>query len=141
MNAQKKKFRLMGLSVAIAIMAAACAPAAPAAAPAAPAAPAAEAPKPTEVPKAEAPKPTEAPKEEVKPTEAPKAEAKPAGEVAREDTVIFDIDGNAIQSPDVWNPMVPGSARNQGLHQSYWFLRRMRTCFTRRKAALQNVVG
>ena len=119
MNAQKRTFRLTGLAIAIAILAAACAPAAAPVAPAAaPAAPAAEAAKPTEAPKAESPKPTEAPKEEVKPTEAPKAEAKPAGEVAREDTLIIDIDGNAVPSPDLWNPYVPGSSRNQGLHQS-----------------------
>ena len=105
MTAQKKTVRLFGLGVAAAILMAACqAPAArPAAAPAAPAA--AEPAKPA----AEAPKATEAP--------AP-AVAAPAGEVKREETLIIDIDGNAIQSPDLWNYMVPGSARNQGLHQS-----------------------
>ena len=121
MNVQMKTFRLLGPAIAMAILAAACAapqaaaPAAPApAAPAATAAPVAAA---TEAPAAAtaAPAATEAPA--VAATEAPAA-AVPAGEVAREDTVIFDVDGSAIPSPDLWNPMVPGAARNQGLHQS-----------------------
>jgi peptide/nickel transport system substrate-binding protein len=43
-----------------------------------------------------------------------------AQEVAREDTVIFDVDGSAINSPTVFNWMVPGTSRNQGMHQAVW---------------------
>lgn len=41
-------------------------------------------------------------------------------EVAREDTVIFDIDSNSIPNPTNFNWMVPGTARNQGAHQALW---------------------
>ena len=119
MNAQKKTFRLIAPAIAIAILAAACAPAAPAAPAAAPAAPAAEVAKPTDAPKAEAPKPTEAPKatDVPKATEAPKAEAAPAGEIPREQTLIIDVDGGKVASPDLWNPFVPGNRRDHGFHQ------------------------
>jgi peptide/nickel transport system substrate-binding protein len=40
------------------------------------------------------------------------------GTVPREQTMIIDIDGGKVQAPDLWNPFVPGSTRNQGLHQS-----------------------
>lgn len=43
-----------------------------------------------------------------------------AQEVAREDTVIFDVDGAQISSPTVFNWMVPGTSRNQGMHQAVW---------------------
>ncbi len=43
-----------------------------------------------------------------------------AQEIAREDTVIFDIDGGAVTNPTNFNWMVPGSSRNQGMHQSVW---------------------
>ena len=43
-----------------------------------------------------------------------------AQEVAREDTVIFDIDASAVPSPNNFNWMVPGTNRNQGAHQSMW---------------------
>jgi peptide/nickel transport system substrate-binding protein len=36
----------------------------------------------------------------------------------RRETLIVDIDGGKVQSPDLWNPFVPGSTRNHGLHQS-----------------------
>ena len=36
----------------------------------------------------------------------------------RRQTVIIDIDAERITSPDLWNPYVPGSARNQGFHQA-----------------------
>ncbi len=69
-----------------------------------------EAPKPTEAPQAtEAPKPTEAP-----PTQPPA----PAGDAERRRTVIFDIDGGRVEAPDLWNPYVPGSRRDQGYHQA-----------------------
>ena len=42
-----------------------------------------------------------------------------AQDVAREDTVIFDIDGN-VGSPNNYNYFIPGSSRNQGMHQSVW---------------------
>ncbi len=38
----------------------------------------------------------------------------------REETVIFDIDGGNITAPTNFNWMVPGSARNQGMHQAVW---------------------
>jgi len=91
-----------------------CAPAAP---PAQPAAPAVE---PTAVPPAEAPaaaEPTPAPE----PTAPPEAAA-PAAEdytkAARNETVIFDIDGGRVISPDLWNPYVPARRMDQGFHQA-----------------------
>ena len=39
-------------------------------------------------------------------------------EVAREDTVIFDIDGKEIRNPDVFNPFVHASFKNEGQHQA-----------------------
>lgn len=41
-------------------------------------------------------------------------------EVAREDTVIFDIDSSAIPNPQNFNYLVPGTHRNQGAHQAMW---------------------
>ncbi|MEP7291311.1 MAG: ABC transporter substrate-binding protein, partial [Chloroflexota bacterium] len=42
-------------------------------------------------------------------------------DVAREDTVIFDIDNaDPIPNPDNFNWMVPGTFRNQGAHQAMW---------------------
>jgi peptide/nickel transport system substrate-binding protein len=43
-----------------------------------------------------------------------------AQDVAREDTVIFDIDSSAIANPTNFNWMVPGTHRNQGAHQALW---------------------
>lgn len=43
-----------------------------------------------------------------------------AQDVAREDTVIFDIDASSVPNPTNFNPFVPGTARNQGAHQSMW---------------------
>lgn len=44
-----------------------------------------------------------------------------AQEVAREDTVIFDIDGaTVIENPELFNWMVPGNQRNAGMHQAMW---------------------
>lgn len=43
-----------------------------------------------------------------------------AQEVAREDTVIFDIDDSAIPNPTNFNWMVPGTRRNTGAHQALW---------------------
>ena len=38
----------------------------------------------------------------------------------REETVIFDVDGGIIQSPLNFNWLVPGTNRNQGMHQAVW---------------------
>ena len=43
-----------------------------------------------------------------------------AGKVSRENTVIFDIDGGNIADPFNFNWMVPGTARQQGMHQCVW---------------------
>jgi len=40
--------------------------------------------------------------------------------VAREDTVIFDIDATSIAAPTNFNWMVPGTNQNQGAHQAMW---------------------
>jgi peptide/nickel transport system substrate-binding protein len=42
------------------------------------------------------------------------------GDVAREDTVIFDIDESEIPNPHNFNWMLPGIRRNQGAHQAMW---------------------
>jgi len=52
-----------------------------------------------------------APEEEV-PAEAP------AGEIDRNSTVIFDIDGGQVANPELWNQFVPGARRDQGYHQA-----------------------
>jgi peptide/nickel transport system substrate-binding protein len=110
--------------VAFALALAACtgAPPQPTAAPAAPtAAPAA---KPTTAPAAQ---PTAAPTAAPKPaaTTPPAAPvptvAKPAaaGKVDRSKTVIFDIDGGRVLTPDLWNPWIPTSSRrDHGFHQA-----------------------
>jgi len=42
-------------------------------------------------------------------------------DVAREDTVIFDIDNaDPIPNPENFNWLVPGTYRNQGAHQQLW---------------------
>lgn len=38
----------------------------------------------------------------------------------RESTVIFDVDGGLIPQPFNFNWMVPGTNRNQGMHQAVW---------------------
>lgn len=43
-----------------------------------------------------------------------------AQDVAREDTVIFDIDSASVGSPFNYNWFIPGTARNQGMHQAVW---------------------
>ncbi|MCA9896251.1 MAG: ABC transporter substrate-binding protein, partial [Anaerolineae bacterium] len=43
-----------------------------------------------------------------------------AQDVAREDTVIFDIDSSQIANPTNFNWMVPGTLRNHGAHQAMW---------------------
>ncbi len=43
-----------------------------------------------------------------------------AQDLPRNETVIFDIDGGNVTSPTNFNWMVPGTARNQGMHQAVW---------------------
>jgi len=43
-----------------------------------------------------------------------------AQDIAREDTVIFDIDASAVPNPTNFNPLIPGTNRNQGAHQAMW---------------------
>jgi peptide/nickel transport system substrate-binding protein len=43
-----------------------------------------------------------------------------AQETPRSETVIFDIDGGNVTAPTNFNWMVPGTARNQGMHQAVW---------------------
>lgn len=43
-----------------------------------------------------------------------------AQDVAREDTVIFDIDDAAVPNFNNFNYFVPGNNRNQGAHQAMW---------------------
>jgi len=109
---------LMALLLISSIVMSACAaPAAPPAQPAAPEAaePAAqEAAEPTAAP--EAAEPTAAP-EAAEPEAAP-AEAADYSNAARNETVIFDIDGGRVTSPDLWNPFVPGNRRDHGYHQA-----------------------
>lgn len=38
----------------------------------------------------------------------------------RNETVIFDVDGGLISAPTNFNWMVPGTNRNQGMHQAVW---------------------
>jgi len=59
------------------------------------------------------------------PAAAPAAGAAPAaaapaaeGDMPREQTVIFDIDGGKVADPTLWNPFVPGNRRDQGFHQA-----------------------
>ncbi len=40
------------------------------------------------------------------------------GDSERARTVIFDHDGGRVQSPDLWNPFVPGFRTGAGFHQS-----------------------
>ena len=39
-------------------------------------------------------------------------------EAKREDTVIFDIGGGAVNNPENWNPLLNTSTKDQGLHQA-----------------------
>lgn len=41
-----------------------------------------------------------------------------AQSIPREQTMILDIDGGKVVAPDLWNPFVPGSRRDQGFHQA-----------------------
>ncbi len=56
------------------------------------------------------------------PTTPPATDPPAAGEdymqASRAETVIFDIDGGRVVTPDLWNPYVPGNRRDHGLHQA-----------------------
>lgn len=113
------KSRLMTILSIVIILGMLLASCAPAAAPTA--APAEEKPA-AEQPKAEEPAAPEPTKAEEPAAEEPAAEEPAAGEdytkVGREDTVIFDIDGGRVVTPDLWNPFVPGNRRDHGFHQA-----------------------
>jgi len=101
----RKSYLLVVLAI-FSLLIAQCTPAAPTAAPteAAPTEPAVEATTPPEA------------------TTAPEAtqpsEAGDYTQAAREETVIFDIDGGRVVDPENWNPFVPGNRRDHGYHQS-----------------------
>jgi peptide/nickel transport system substrate-binding protein len=100
--------RLFSLVVIFALFITACTPAAtPAATPAVTTAPEPE----------QGTEPTEAPMP-VEPTTAITGGGEDYTQAAREDTVIFDIDGGRVLTPDLWNPYVPGNRRDHGFHQS-----------------------
>jgi len=40
------------------------------------------------------------------------------GPSQRSRTVIFDVDGGRVATPELWNPLVPGSRTDQGFHQA-----------------------
>lgn len=44
--------------------------------------------------------------------------ASSGGELPREQTVIFDIDGGKVADPTLWNWLVPGGRRDHGFHQA-----------------------
>lgn len=49
---------------------------------------------------------------------APGLGAGPGGDDTRATTVIFDFHGGRVQSPELWNPFVPGFTNNAGFHQA-----------------------
>jgi peptide/nickel transport system substrate-binding protein len=103
MNTRKPSY-LLALLAIFSLLITQCAPAAPTTEPAA-TQPPAEA---TEPP-AEA---TEPPAEATQP-----AEGGDYTQAAREETVIFDIDGGRVANPENWNPYVPTGRRDHGFHQ------------------------
>jgi peptide/nickel transport system substrate-binding protein len=92
--------RIFSWMIVLGLILAACAPATT------PAPPAAEAP---------AVEATKAP-EVAEPTAAPVMED--YTKATRAETVIFDIDGGRVVTPDLWNPFVPGNRRDHGFHQA-----------------------
>jgi peptide/nickel transport system substrate-binding protein len=100
-----KLFRWVAVLSVLAIMLAACAPAQPPAPTAAP----------PQAPEAAA-EPTQAPEVSVEPTTAPAAAASDYINATREETVIFDLWGR-VETPELWNPWVPGQYGIQGLDQ------------------------
>jgi len=69
-----------------------------------------------------APEATKAPEAAPEATTAPEAAAASPCELyqdaAREDTVIFDIDGGKVVDPELWNKLVPGWRGDNGHHQA-----------------------
>ncbi|HET9588289.1 MAG TPA: ABC transporter substrate-binding protein [Anaerolineales bacterium] len=57
----------------------------------------------------------------VEATSPPEATTAPEGgdytQAAREETVIFDIDGGRVADPENWNPYLPTGRRDHGFHQ------------------------
>lgn len=102
--------RIFSLVIVLGLILTACAPAATTA-PAATSAPAA-----TAVPATA--KPAEATKPPVVATATTAPVKEDYSKAARKDTVIFDIDGGRVTTPDLWNPYVPGNRRDHGLHQA-----------------------
>ena len=49
---------------------------------------------------------------------APPPGPTPTPDPFRSKTVIFDLDGGKVQTPDLWNPFVPGSRLDQGYQQA-----------------------
>ena len=105
----RKLSHLLALLAIFSLLITQCSPAAPTAAPTEPPAQATEPPAEATEPPAEA---TEPPAE---------ATAPPEGgdytQAAREETVIFDIDGGRVANPENWNPYVPTGRRDHGFHQ------------------------
>ena len=99
MNTRKSSY-LLALLAILSLLITQCAPAAPTEAPAEPGA---------TQPPAEA---TEPPAEATQP-----AEAGDYTQAAREETVIFDIDGGRVADPENWNPYLPTGRRDHGFHQ------------------------
>lgn len=72
--------------------------------------------------------PTQPPTLTVAPTFAPEASRTPSPvpspdpgdyrNASRRETVIFEIAGGRVASPDQWNPYLPGCRRDQGFHQA-----------------------
>ncbi len=105
--------RVFTAILALTMIFTACAPAQPTPAPAQPA-------QPTQPAAAAPTQPAAAP---AQPTATQPAAAQPAtggdyANAARKDTVIFDIDGGRVPSPDLFNYLVPGGRRDQGYHQA-----------------------
>lgn len=107
--------RVMTFIVALSMIFTACTPAAqPTAAPAAAEPTKAAAPAQAE---ATATQPAAAAAEPTKAAAAPAA-GEDYSKADRKDTVIFDIDGGRVTSPDLFNYLVPGGRRDQGYHQA-----------------------
>jgi peptide/nickel transport system substrate-binding protein len=104
MNTRKSSL-LLALLAIFSLLITQCAPATPTAAPTEPAA--------TEAP-GEA---TTVPEATTPPEATEPAEAGDYTQAAREETVIFDIDGGRVADPENWNPYIPTGRRDHGFHQ------------------------
>ena len=99
MNTRKSSY-LLALLAIFSLLITQCAPAVPTAAPTEPPAEATSPPEATTPPEATQP-----------------AEAGDYTQAAREETVIFDIDGGRVADPENWNPYLPTGRRDHGFHQ------------------------